>query len=1023
MDSMFRICLKLFLLCFVVNSASSDCHGNSHALKLYNGKFRVNKLVSYGKNKVVVAMCNKGYDLFGDRILICDGTNWIVRRGKTKPTCREKKCPEPPAIENGFVYYRKGQIARRGGTRVFYKCLDGFQISSSRPSLFCLKRNKRWRGTPPKCISKKKCPELGDVANGRRTPSNFEEGSVVQYECNQDSTMIGPSVIKCRSDATWNDTIPECKPQNACKLPTQDEIPHSRMLSDVPGAKYVLADEFVTMVCEKGFRIEGMNFLQCLQGGTWDSDFAKCSVVHGCPPAYPIANGGIIESLKVGVNVSHGTTLNYFCNETYRMVGSSWIECVDHEFEGLAWSNKPPKCFPIRCSDHEAPDNGVILSNGPYYVGDVVSYSCYEGYKLVGSKNRTCKDTGTWSGALATCDSENTVCPNPGVPINGMKSGNRYDAGDVVVFSCKPTYFLFGNATRICQSNGYWSGTEVFCRGTNEFDDITHISNKLLTRFDMLKLISKKSYTNSDATNNTQSNSSAQGRTLNINNPGGLNLIFIFDSSGSVGKRGFETAKKFASTLVQHIGVGANGVRVAAMTFSSDVTVNFYTREFLTTEEVVEQIGLIQYNPGDTATNPALITATTEVIPEAARARPLSSSAVFLITDGRANVGGRPKEAADRLIQEFDVEIYAIGVGSNILEDELASIAYSKDGDTDRHYMKVESFAKMNEMLQLLINGTIDYSACGLLQRRKNTEKKELGVEKAEPGARNKRSLRIRIVGGETVTKHWPWMVGLYYGSPLLGHKSLQCGGSLIAPNWILTAAHCIKLQISDDKIVTYTTRNVRIHLGITNIKNPDNNNLIIATPQEFVLHPQYDPATINNDVALIRLQEPVTYNPFIRPVCLPPALDKLPKNSLLYKTGETAIVTGWGHTKERKKHESLGPDDLKQSAILKKLSVPIQEGKVCNDSIQGEFRKGIYTDSMLCAGMGKKGQDACATDSGGPLHQRLEDSEGDGTYYTQIGIVSWGYGCALEGEYGFYTRLTKFIPWIEGVTNVKFSN
>lgn len=68
---------------------------------------------------------------------------------------------------------------------------------------------------------------------------------------------------------------------------------------------------------------------------------------------------------------------------------------------------------------------------------------------------------------------------------------------------------------------------------------------------------------------------------------------------------------------------------------------------------------------------------------------------------------GRPKEEANLLIQEFDIEIYAIGVGSSILEDELASIAYPKGNDDDRHYMKVESFAKMDEMLQLLINGTI----------------------------------------------------------------------------------------------------------------------------------------------------------------------------------------------------------------------------------------------------------------------------------------------------------------------------
>lgn len=90
--------------------------------------------------------------------------------------------------------------------------------------------------------------------------------------------------------------------------------------------------------------------------------------------------------------------------------------------------------------------------------------------------------------------------------------------------------------------------------GINEFDDISRASTKLLTRIDTLQLISEKAFNISGNLNNTGShNESDTSRTLDINNPGGLNLVFIFDSSGSVGKQGFATAKKFASTLVQHV--------------------------------------------------------------------------------------------------------------------------------------------------------------------------------------------------------------------------------------------------------------------------------------------------------------------------------------------------------------------------------------------------------------------------------------------------------------------------------------
>ncbi|KAG1660143.1 Sushi, von Willebrand factor type A, EGF and pentraxin domain-containing protein 1 [Nymphon striatum] len=753
------------------------CSTRSPALIIENGGFRVNHGRSYKRNSVVIAYCKKGQRLQGDKIMICDGSNWKVRQRKLPPSCQEPKCPEPPRIENGFHYYKNGTFPRKGGSRVFYKCLDGFRIDKRVSYLICLRRSKIWRGKIPRCTAKIKCKHPGNVAYGLVTLDNLMEQSEATFECEPGNKLIGAKILKCQSSGKWDKPIPHCRPNISCPVPPQTDIPNSAIEVNNPSAKYILPGEFMDIKCAQGYRLDGISFLECLEDETWDSDLPKCEAVSGCKlPSIP-KNGGILEDHFLSDVVKVRTTLNFFCNKTYRLEGPTWSECIYDEFEGVAWSNSVPRCEAITCPDHNPPGNGAKSLNGPFHVGVTVAYSCYTGYKLIGSHNRTCRENGMWSGVLASCDSGSTVCLDPGIPINGLRNGHRFDTGDVVQFSCKSGNYLFGNSTRVCQSNGYWTGTEVFCRGPNEFDDITAASATLITQIDRLKLISDKaSSVKTKNFNSSATNSSS--RTLDVNDPGGLNIIFILDSSGSVGKKGFATAKKFAIALVQHIGVSQNGVvRVGAITFSSDVTVNFYTRDYLTTGEIVEQLSNIQYKPGDTATNPALMAARTEVIPDATSARPSSSTAIFLITDGRANVRGRPKEEADLIVQEFDAEIYAIGVGSNVLEKELADITYPKGDENDRHYMKVESFSKMNEMLQFLINGTIDYSACGLLQRRIKPKEAEPGAAPEEGLKRRKRNNRMRIVGGEKVSKHWPWMAGLFYGDL---QRGLQSFGGLV---------------------------------------------------------------------------------------------------------------------------------------------------------------------------------------------------------------------------------------------------
>ncbi|CAG2170704.1 unnamed protein product, partial [Oppiella nova] len=253
------------------------------------------------------------------------------------------------------------------------------------------------------------------------------------------------------------------------------------------------------------------------------------------------------------------------------------------------------------------------------------------------------------------------------------------------------------------------------------------------------------------------------------------------------------------------------------------------------------------------------------------------------------------------------------------------------------------------------------------------------------------RMLSTRIVGGVDVSiSDYPWQVSLQRWSPYFGSTHF-CGGSLIHPKWVMTAAHCLE-WLSPFLFINDALTNIRVIAG-SQTTTPSGNSLVLKI-SNAVLHPQYESKRGLSDIALISLDRPIRFlsnrNLAVNSVCLP-----TDKNIVINKR---LITTGWGATQEE------GDD----SYSLRAVELPFVSNKQCKQM----YGRGFSPELELCAGA--EGKDSCQGDSGGPLIQK--DRTGRATV---VGIVSTGNGCGRPGYPGLYTRVSYYIDWINEIISL----
>ena len=702
--------------------------------------------------------------------------------------------------------------------------------------------------------------------------------------------------------------------------------------------------------------------------------------------------------------LERGSLLIYHCPEGYYPHPHLTRLCQPND----TWRPQPKRFSPQRCRIAECPDPSV-LEHGDvsppqekYFVGNETTYECYSGYTMRGSSRRVCLPNGKWSGSTPICSRDSGhSCADPGIPAGASRTGNIFGIDDTVKYSCNGNLFLVGSSERLCQENGQWTGKEPACYYKYTYDTPLEVSEAFGSAI-------KDSLTTLEPIDDTQ-----EGRKLRISKNGTLNIYIGVDISESIEEKHFSNAREAVTKLITKISSFAVTPNYEILFFSSDMfevvnILDFFDRKIVlrTIMDDIEKFKIGEKNTAGTDLNKVFHTFLEKiaVIKQRVGEEGFKEHRHVLIvfTDGAYNMGGSPAPTVAKIknmvymnqtgeqkisSREEYLDIYIFAIGAEIFDDDLQPLTAGTGG---QHYFRMKDIMNLQQTFDEIIDEEDVKGLCGLHKDYDTGER-------------------------DSKRKMYPWMAFIIVQNE---GTSKKCIGSLVSPQFVLTAAHCFTFGDLPEHVT------VEIDDGQGKVKRV----------KTFKLHPNYNVnAKVNQgvkefydfDVALIQLEKDVQISRAVRPICIP----------CTQETSEALKLVGESTCKDQE--ETLLKNHLERLTFLTRTENVVDEkdahaklGDNRDECIKHALEatgittdnpKEAVTDNFLCTGGRTPFRDhiACTGDSGGAVFKNYEHRT------IQVALVSWGTknlckaGGVVESDEtsrDFHINLFKVVPFLKTI-------
>lgn len=355
-----------------------------------------------------------------------------------KSSCIRVACPSLRAPSHGKVSQGYGSYE----TTVTYSCDRNHRLNG--PEERTCGADGKWSGTEQLCEAVT-CGPLSSPYNGQASKRGSSEDSTYTFTCLKGFLLIGDTKRNCRKDGSWSGSQPRCVPSYC----TSVAAPSNGI---VVGSSLILGATII-IKCNQGYMLadKSSNYRTCQSNRQWSGQTPKCVEVS-CGRPNPIQNGAV-----TGSSFKYNAQIKYSCNTGYGLSGPPVRTCqLNGEWSGIA-----PTCLWNSCGYPGEPKHGGITGKD-YSFGKTVVYSCDNGFRLIGDRERKCMLSGRWTGAVPVC--QEITCSKPSVPTHGEITGDRFSVNSTVVYDCKAGYSVKGARKLVCGLDGRWSDQVPSCQ-------------------------------------------------------------------------------------------------------------------------------------------------------------------------------------------------------------------------------------------------------------------------------------------------------------------------------------------------------------------------------------------------------------------------------------------------------------------------------------------------------------------------------------------------------------------------------
>uniref|UniRef100_A0A8C3N918 Sushi, von Willebrand factor type A, EGF and pentraxin domain-containing protein 1 n=1 Tax=Geospiza parvula TaxID=87175 RepID=A0A8C3N918_GEOPR len=389
--------------------------------------------------------------------------------GRVKIDYKSIFCADCPSLQGSIPHLRASSADLKPGSKVSLSCDPGFQIVGNSVQ-HCLNLGQ-WTRPFPRC-ERISCGVPPTLENGYYSAEDFFAGSTITYHCNSGYYLLGDSRMLCLDNGSWNSISPSCLDVDECAVgsdcdehasclntngsyvctcilpytgdgkncaePVKCHNPGNPDHGHLHGDTYSVGSQ-VTFSCKEGFQLTGAMKLTCMESGEWSHPTPYC---EGCPE--DISNGKYTLS-----GTAYLSSVSYTCDNGYSLQGPSVLVCASSG----SWNSTPPACNIVSCGPPPAIKDAVIKGDN-FTFGNTVSYTCKEGYTLVGPETIECLASGKWSVSHQQCLAVSCDEP-PHVENASPESGHRL-FGDIAYYFCLDGYSLADNSQLLCNAEGTW---------------------------------------------------------------------------------------------------------------------------------------------------------------------------------------------------------------------------------------------------------------------------------------------------------------------------------------------------------------------------------------------------------------------------------------------------------------------------------------------------------------------------------------------------------------------------------------